>query len=402
MRRRRANDLAPGRANAPPEAVVPVSFNGPPDGSEDHHRGPQQAAHGPRRVSPPSSAAAGAVPSPAVVRQRFGARPLWSAFPARRGISPPPSARRRATTGAFAPRDARPRRTETSSPPRHPLPPAFGAPGRSANGAGPQVRCVAGPRDVRGVDCFGYAGTSVPATALASPSNAAHSRAQALAAATPPDSAGGPGRREFGSVVRRLEGARSAAGPVRGRGPRARGGGAADVAAVEGLAADRPGGPVRGAGGLDLRRQTRPTAPTPESVVHGDRERGVLERKVEREARREIVARQPELREPDGPTDRATRAADAYRHAVQGAQVGVARRDAVAGELRLHDGITPARHEHQPEQDESDRRAHAGGEEDPARTRRWTRNDHARAEVLQPSERRVRRLLDGTRDRFPS
>ena len=255
----REYDLAPGRANAPPEAVVPVSFNGPPDGSEDHHRGPQQAAHGPRRVSPPSSAAAGAVPSPAVVRQRFGARPLWSAFPARRGISPPPSARRRATTGAFAPRDARPRRTETSSPPRHPLPPAFGAPGRSANGAGPQVRCVAGPRDVRGVDCFGYAGTSVPATALASPSNAAHSRAQALAAATPPDSAGGPGRREFGSVVRRLEGARSAAGPVCGRGPRARGGGAADVAAVEGLAADRAGGPVRGAGGLDLRRQTRPT-----------------------------------------------------------------------------------------------------------------------------------------------
>ena len=37
-------------------------------------------------------------------------------------------------------------------------------------------------------------------------------RAQALPAASPPGSAGGSGRREFGSVVRRLEGARSAAG----------------------------------------------------------------------------------------------------------------------------------------------------------------------------------------------
>ncbi|MCY3811881.1 MAG: hypothetical protein OXH15_08810, partial [Gammaproteobacteria bacterium] len=63
-----------------------------------------------------------------------------------------------------------------------------------------------------------------------------------------PGSAGGPGRREFGAVVRRLEGPRSAAGPLRGRGPGAGGGGTADVAAGQGLAADRAGGSGRGAG----------------------------------------------------------------------------------------------------------------------------------------------------------
>ena len=44
-----------------------MSLDGRSDGSEDHHRGPQQfAALGPRRVSLPSSAAAGGVPFPAV------------------------------------------------------------------------------------------------------------------------------------------------------------------------------------------------------------------------------------------------------------------------------------------------------------------------------------------------
>ena len=75
-------------------------------------------------------------------------------------------------------------------------------------------------------------------------------RAQALPPASPPDSAGGSGRREFGSVVRRLEGTRSAAGPLRGRGASAGGCGAADVAAVEGLASDRAGGSCGGAGRL--------------------------------------------------------------------------------------------------------------------------------------------------------
>ena len=72
-------------------------------------------------------------------------------------------------------------------------------------------------------------------------------RAQAPPAAPPEDTAGGSGRREFGSVVRRLEGPRSAAGPLRGLGPRGGGGGPADMAAVEGLAADRARGSCGGA-----------------------------------------------------------------------------------------------------------------------------------------------------------
>ena len=52
----------------------------------------------------------------------------------------------------------------TASSPRRPLRRRSGRQAdRSANnGAGPLTRGVAGPRDVRGVDCFGHAGTPFP------------------------------------------------------------------------------------------------------------------------------------------------------------------------------------------------------------------------------------------------
>ena len=106
-------------------------------------------------------------------RQRFGSRSVAKCPLTRQRVLPPASAR------DVAPRQERLRyaglspghAARSSCSARQPLLPVFGAPGRSlGRGAGPQVRCVAGPRDVRGVDCFDYAGILVPATALASPS----------------------------------------------------------------------------------------------------------------------------------------------------------------------------------------------------------------------------------------
>ena len=73
---------------------------------------------------------------------------------------------------------------------------------------------------------------------------------QALPSETQADSAGGAGRGEFGVVVRRLAGPFSAAGALRGSGPRTRGGGSGDVAAGHRLAADRADRSGGGAGGM--------------------------------------------------------------------------------------------------------------------------------------------------------
>ena len=76
-------------------------------------------------------------------------------------------------------------------------------------------------------------------------------RAQALPSASRAEAAGCSRRGEFGTVVRRVEGAVAAAvREIRGCVSAVRGGGGADVAAGEGLAADRAGGSVGGAGDL--------------------------------------------------------------------------------------------------------------------------------------------------------
>ena len=100
-----------------------------------------------------------------LTRQRFSLRPPRETSRHDKSGCGTPGCRPVTPPGAPAPRGSR------SCSARQPLLPVFGAPCRSlGRGAGPQVRCVAGPRDLRGVDCFDYAGILVPATALASPS----------------------------------------------------------------------------------------------------------------------------------------------------------------------------------------------------------------------------------------
>ena len=72
--------------------------------------------------------------------------------------------------------------------------------------------------------------------------------AQAFPAAESAGAAGGAGRCEFGAVVRRVEGSCGAAWALCGRASRMRSRGAADLAAVQGLAADRSDRSGRGAG----------------------------------------------------------------------------------------------------------------------------------------------------------
>ena len=85
-------------------------------------------------------------------RQRFGSKPRSGVPLARRGIPPRPSARRRATTGAVTVRRAVARSRHAR---RLPLPRGSrscrcsGRPCRFVGyGAGPQIRCVAGPRSI--------------------------------------------------------------------------------------------------------------------------------------------------------------------------------------------------------------------------------------------------------------
>ena len=122
------------------------------------------AAQGPRRVSPPSNAAAGGVPFPAVARRRFGDR-----GPLRASLEDTPE------VSAPAPREtARHDGSVHATPgccPVSPLPPVFGAPGRpcrlTARSTGP-VRRRAALRARRGL--FRWTpGISSPATALCEP-----------------------------------------------------------------------------------------------------------------------------------------------------------------------------------------------------------------------------------------
>ena len=176
-----ARGLASGRASAPPEAVVPVSFDGPPDGSEDHHRGPQQAAQGPRRVSQPYFAAAGAVPFPAVGRQR-STRPLFSGVPSF-GTAGDPSLALRETSRHDGSLDAAPGCCPVA-PPGDPHLRAAVAPAgvraRQTDRSAKRRRST-GPVRRRAARCARrglvrlHAGISVPATALRSHFEAAHS-----------------------------------------------------------------------------------------------------------------------------------------------------------------------------------------------------------------------------------
>lgn len=145
-----------------------VSFDGPPDGSEDHHRGSQPSCDKaldafPRR--PMRRLAACRCRQSA--RQRFGAGPLpWSAVPGTAG-DPSPALRRAPSHdgSGFVMPGFRPAMllARTPSPPRPLRRRSMRQADWSAdNGAGPRIRCVAGPRDSRSVDWFDHAGTPFP------------------------------------------------------------------------------------------------------------------------------------------------------------------------------------------------------------------------------------------------
>ena len=170
-RMRRSSHLRP-RLGAAGRRWGRLVLMGDPDASFGRHRDPQQRCARPSTRFPPSNAAAGGLPSPAVgapalrneVRCGVSVPHAGGSPPApSRDVAPRPERFRYAGCCPFTPR------AESSSPLRQPLLPVFGAPGRFLGyGAGPQIRCVAGPRFLRGVDCFDYAGLSSPATALMS------------------------------------------------------------------------------------------------------------------------------------------------------------------------------------------------------------------------------------------
>ena len=134
-----------------------MSFDGPPDGSEDHHRGSQQRCARPstrfpavqcggRRRAVPGSRRAGA----------SATESFCGSSPGHAGVAAlAPRARPRATTGAVPIRRAvaRSRRLELQAP-RQPLPPVFGAPGRPkvatapvhGSGASPPATAAPGPK----------------------------------------------------------------------------------------------------------------------------------------------------------------------------------------------------------------------------------------------------------------
>ena len=101
-------EIAPPAAPwAPPEAVVSVSFDGPPDGSEDHHRGRSNAALVPSTRFPAVQCGGWRRAVPGSLRASASARdPLRSVRPTRQRFPSGLRARRRATTGAVTVRRA--------------------------------------------------------------------------------------------------------------------------------------------------------------------------------------------------------------------------------------------------------------------------------------------------------
>ena len=123
----------PAARTRQPEAVVSVSFDGPPDGSEDHHRGPQQRCARPstrfpavqcggRRRAVPGSRRAGASATESFAGRPLDTPELLLRHPARDRA---PRRERFRYAGLLPGRAAR-----ASSSGRQPLPPVFGAPGR--------------------------------------------------------------------------------------------------------------------------------------------------------------------------------------------------------------------------------------------------------------------------------
>ena len=91
------------------------------------------------------------------------------------------------------------------------------------------------------------------------------------------------------------------------------------------------------------------------------------------------------------PADRAVRASDTTGNAIQRAQVGVAGGDDIAGQLRLDDGFAPARYQHPPEQYPARLSAEAGRQQNFTGTDDGSRDDDARAQMLEaPDETRWR------------
>ena len=176
----------PGRANAPPGAVVQVSFDGPPDGSEDHHPGSQPSCAQALDVFPRRTMRRlAACRCRQSARQRFGAGPLpWSAVPGTARDSSPAlrGASRHDVSGFGMPgRCPAMPPAKTSSSQAAAAPPTFRAPGRPGGerrGSTDPVRRRAARCARRGL--FWSCGNPVPATAPRSHQLRATIRASSL------------------------------------------------------------------------------------------------------------------------------------------------------------------------------------------------------------------------------